>query len=153
VRKLQVFLLAGWFVASVSAAGTQTNFYTTVTNLWYQGHKSNLLEMVETRIQQNTNDIAGLIIKADFDIAFTRDDTISNSVKRVLEVGSTILTTNFANVFPDCKTNLLGILEDVSLNPLSGEELLKEQAKGNFKHTHLLSIEYLEALLKDGYFD
>jgi hypothetical protein len=41
----------------------QTNFYSNVTNLWYQGSKSNVLEIANARLAQNTNDIAGLILK------------------------------------------------------------------------------------------
>jgi hypothetical protein len=150
---MKVMLLIGCVVASVFTTEAQTNFYTTVTNLWYQGYKSNVLAMAEARLQQNTNDIAGLIIKVEFDIDFTRDDRISNSVQRVLAIGPTIQTTNFAKVFPEYRDDLIDLLEEVRLYPLSGDELLKEQAKGNFIGLQLFPEKEFEALQKDGYFD
>ena len=46
----------------------QTNFHTNVTNLWYQGYKTNVLAIANERLSQNTNDIAGLILKAEFQL-------------------------------------------------------------------------------------
>ena len=43
----------------------KNNFYANVTNLWYQGYKSNVLNIANARLAANTNDIAGLILKAE----------------------------------------------------------------------------------------
>lgn len=40
-------------------AHAQINFHTTVSNLWYQGHKTNVLAMAEARLAQNSNDKEG----------------------------------------------------------------------------------------------
>ena len=140
-------------VASTSVGLSQTNFYTSVTNLWYNGHKSNVLEMAEARFAQNTNDMAGLIIKVEYDIDFTQRDSISNSINRALAIGQTITSINFAKAFPRYKEHLLWMLDEVKDNPLSPAQIQQEQAKGNFKNFPFFRRIELEALLKDGYFD
>lgn len=140
-------------VVNTAAAQTQADFCTTVTNLWYQGHKSNVLAMANVRLQENTNDMAGLIIKVEYDIDFTQRNNISNSVSRALAVGRTITTIHFAEVFPEYEEDLLSLLDEVKENPLSGTALDIEQAKGHLKHHKFLARKELEALQKDGYFD
>ncbi|MCL2105286.1 MAG: hypothetical protein FWH21_09645, partial [Kiritimatiellaeota bacterium] len=63
-------LLIGFMlmVVSGSTGFAQTNFYTNVTNLWYQGGKNrtNVLTIANTRLAANTNDFAGLLLKAHY---------------------------------------------------------------------------------------
>jgi len=135
-----------------TCARAQTNFYTNVTNLWYQGYKSNVLDIANARLAQNTNDIAGLILKMEYSIAFSEMSEISNSFWRVFNVGDTITTTNFSAVYPEKRENLLRILDFIKDNPVSLEDLPAEQAKGNINHKPLPAV-LLEALQKDGYFN
>ena len=109
--------------------------------------------MAEARLQQNTNDMAGLIIKVEYDVEFAQRHSISNSINRVLTAGRTITTPHFMKMFPEYETDVLGILDIVKDNPLSGAALQAEQAKGGWKHFPFLAKEELEALKKDGYFD
>ena len=101
---------------------------------------------------ENTNDIAGLILKMEYNTEFSVMSEISNSFWRVINVGDTITTSNFVARFPRKRENLLAILSFIDENPLSPAELAIEQAKGNINHKpfpdHLI-----EALQKDGYFD
>ena len=144
--------LAIFVLAFGTCAQAQTNFYTNVTNLWYQGYKSNVLAIADARLAQNTNDIAGLILKMEYNTEFSVMSEISNSFWRVINVGDTITTSNFVARFPRKRENLLTILSFIDENPLSPAELAIEQAKGNINHKpfpdHLI-----EALQKDGYFD
>ena len=150
MKKMMLLVSVTMFAVGANA---QTNFYTSVTNLWYNGHKSNVLAMAEARLAQNTNDMAGLIIKIEYDIDFTQRHSISNSINHALLVGQTITLTNFAKVFPYYKECLLWTLDEVKDNPLSPAQILHERTKGNFKHFHFSARKELEALLKDGYFD
>lgn len=138
---------------NVSSGLAQTNFYyTNVTNLWYQGYKSNVLAIADARLAQNTNDIAGLILKMEYYTEFSVMSEISNSFWRVINVGDTITTSNFVARFPRKQENLLTILSFIDENPLSPAELAIEQAKGNINHK-LFPDHLIEALQKDGYFD
>ena len=150
MKKLMTILVLT--TAGNIAVLAQTNFHTNVTNLWYQGHKSNVLTLAETRLAQNTNDIAGLILKMKYHIAFCMLSETSNSVLRVIHVGETIQTPNFAAKFPDIREGLLFMLDAIKECPLSPAELILEQAKGNINGKPLRS-DLFDALQKDGYFD
>ena len=84
-------------IATVSTSLAQTNFYTNVTNLWYQGGgaRSNVLEIANARLAIDTNDIAGLILKAEYHFAFLENEAVSNAFLRIIQVADTITTTNF----------------------------------------------------------
>ena len=144
--------LAILVLAFGTCAQAQTNFYANVTNLWYQGYKSNVLAIANARLEQNTNDIAGLILKMEHHIAFSDMSEISNSFWRVINVGDAITTTNFVAKYPEKRENLLGILEFIRDNPVSSEDLAAEQAKGNINHKPLPAA-LIEALQQDGFFD
>jgi hypothetical protein len=138
-----------------SVALAQTNFYSNVTNLWYQGYKTNVLAIANTRLAANTNDIAGLILKAEYHFAFLEVDNISNAYLRVIQVGDTITTTNFAKDWQDeiSKESILGILENLAENPITPQEIQKEKPKAFLKYKRMTHDSLIEALQKDGYFD
>jgi len=48
MKKVLIGFMLAVIGGSVSLA--QTNFYTNVTNLWYQGHKSNVLNIANARL-------------------------------------------------------------------------------------------------------
>lgn len=147
MQRNSIILIILITVAQIVSA--QTNFYVNVTNLWYQGSKSNVLILAEQRLQQNSNDVAGLIVKMEYDFAFLNLNSLSNSIQRVIEIGQTVTSTNFVAVFPSYHTNLLEILNFIK-DPI--ENLASEQGKGNINYKPFLGARYLEALEQDGYF-
>ena len=151
-------LLIGFMLTVVagSACLAQTNFYTNVTNLWYQGHKTNVLEIANARLAVNTNDIAGLILKAEYHLAFCEDAALSNAYLRVIHVGDTITTTHFVEEWRKewgGQQDYLHILDYMSKNPLTSQQIQKERLKGFINKKPLSDAYLIEALLKDGYFD
>jgi hypothetical protein len=144
--------LAILVLAFGTCAQAQTNFYTTVTNLWYQGNKSNVLAMANARLAVNSNDIAGLILKMEYHFEFLEMPEISNSFWRVINVGDTITTSNFVAKFPDERENFLQLLQLFTEHQMSPAELATEQAKGNINHKDM-PTDLIEALQKDGYFN
>ena len=58
----KIIVIFGLTVVSRIAVLAQTDFYANVTNLWYQGNKTNVLAIANARLAQNSNDIAGLIL-------------------------------------------------------------------------------------------
>jgi hypothetical protein len=111
-----------------------------------------VLAIANARLAQNSNDIAGLILKMEYHLAFSEMSEISNSFWRVISAGDAITTSSFVSEFPDKKAHLLNILEFISENLVSPAELVEEQAKGNINHKPLPAT-LIEALQKDGYFD
>ena len=156
MKKLRIGFMLTVVVGSASLA--QTNFYTNVTNLWYQGgeNKTNVLTIANARLDSNTNDFAGLFLKAHYHAEFAEPDMVSNAFLRVVEVGNTIVTTNFVKLWQDRSKDILFFLEMLTEHPLTPQEIQKikaEKYKAFLPHKPLPNADLIEALQKDGYFD
>ena len=151
-------LMIGFMVISVagSVSLAQTNFYTNVTNLWYQGgeSRSNVLAIANARLATNTNDFAGLLLKAHWHLTFIERAAYSNAFLRLIQVGATITTTNFVHCWQERgrRQNFLDILDHVARNPLTPQQIQVERQKGFINHKPL-PASLIEALQDDGYFD
>lgn len=138
-------------ILTVSVAKAQvTNFYTNVTNLWFHGYKTNVLAMGLQRLNVNSNDLPGLLIQLNYDIAFTQLESLSNSLNRVLVVGETVTNENFKTCYPFLKLCNEHMLEFLSTYHPTPTELTEEQAKGLIPNKPFLRVKELEALQKDG---
>ena len=152
-------LLIGFMLTGVvwSASLAQTNFYTNVTNLWYQGGegRSNVLDIANARLAVNTNDIAGLILKAEYHLEFLETESVSNSYLRAIQIGDTITTTHFVKEWQEglSRYALLTLLDMIAKNPLTPQQIQAEKHKALIPHKPLPAAPLIEALQKDGYFD
>jgi len=144
-------VLAGTVMALSSACHAQTNFYTNVTNLWYQGHKSNVLEIAEQRLTADTNDIAGLILKLEFAVEFLEFPMFSNTVQRVLAVGQTVASPNFAREFQEYAEDINDILFALPFYPAN--EIAADKLKALIPNKPLAADDVIKALQDDGYFE
>ncbi len=144
-----VTLLVGLFLSALATYG-QTNFTEQVSSLWYSGQKSNVLSIAEQRLQQNTNDIVGLILKMEYEIEFLQLNQATNTMERVLQVGSSITSCNFAVCYPKLAGSINHLKTMIPLYP--PDELAADQGKWNISGKPLPSKDILKALQNDGYF-
>lgn len=128
----------------------QTNFYELVTQMWLVGQKTNVLQIAQQRLGENSNDIAGLLIELEYQIEFLDTEAITNTATRVIDVGSAITTPNFASRFPWLQAGM-GIITNV-LNDLTPAEIIEERAKGSITNKMMSYGPYIKALQDDGYF-
>ena len=56
------------------------NTFTAVTNDWYVGRWANVLELAQTRLAANSNDLVGAHLVVSYDVLFSDIPAISNSV-------------------------------------------------------------------------
>lgn len=127
-----------------------TSYFDNITNLWYTARFSNVLEIANERLSSDTNDIAALLMKASYDVAFNEATVVSNSLRRVLAVGQRVASPAFSNVFQITKIDAKGILRYMSLrnNDQKLDDWVKEAQPGlDIHHIH-----ELKALDDDGYF-
>jgi hypothetical protein len=68
---------------SAYAVSTQ-NTFTAVTNDWYVGKWTNVLELAQTRLAANSNDLVGAHLVVSYDVLFSDIPAISNSVTRLI---------------------------------------------------------------------
>ena len=126
-------------------------YFNTITNLWYSGHQTNVLQMAEARLARNTNDIAGVLMKASWDFAFSDAVVLSNSLIRIRDVGRTISTHAFTNAFVLTEFDLMSTFNILPrLTPIQlSIDCIKSSGPGRRMHYE----EELKALDDDGYFN
>ena len=143
-------------IATVNVGLAQTNFYTNATNLWHQGGgaRSNVLEIANARLAIDTNDIAGLILKANWHFTFMEEGAVSNAYLRVIQVGDTITATNFVKEWQEGKAreDILDLLDVIAEIPMTPQQIQAEIHKSLLPKP-LPDTELIEALQKDGFFD
>lgn len=132
--------------------GAETpTFFSNVTNLWFQGHKSNVLALAQERLSCNSNDIAGLILSMEYNLEFEFDDLngVSNSIQKVINRLDTIST-------PLCATNgphfrmLLEDMRNLVMDSAMYDDVANDKAKANFPGKKLLFEEVLLNICLDG---
>ena len=127
--------------------------FVTVTNLWYEGHKTNVLAIAEQRLAANSNDLAGLVLVMEYNLEYSNDSCLSNDIFRVLSVASHVTNGNMCAKFMEIKTDLEDFLDFLKEDYHPTEtELLEEKAKANFIHKHMTYERYLTWLNEDGLF-
>lgn len=138
----------GLAIAPISQASP---YYTNVTNEWWQGRQTNVLAMAESRLAANTNDIAGLLMKASYDFDFANSTTLSNTLMRVLAAGTHVTTPAFTNAFRLTSIDIQWTFKTLEAETPSEHtsDMLKVTGPG---HPMAYSDE-LKALDDDGYFD
>lgn len=137
--------------ALLSAQALASTYYSNVTNEWLQGRQTNVLALANQRLAANTNDMAGLLMKASFDFDFADGHTLSNSLVRVLSAGETIVTPAFSNAYRLVQLDIRGTFKTLSTETPEehASDMLKVLGAG-----HPMAYEdALKALDDDGYFD
>lgn len=126
-------------------------FFSNVTNLWYQGQMSNVLEIAAQRLAANPNDFAGLLLKMEYELNSEFDDLscVSNSILAALAVSTNITTALFSQLKEDFQYSLEDFLE-----LLSDERMLankeEDKAKAFLPGKRMLFEEDLLAACLDG---
>lgn len=128
----------------------QTNFYNEVSQMWYDGNKTNVLSIANERLLTNSNDIVGLILKLEYESAFLDIDNMTNTMERVVTVGADIGSTNFATTYTTFLDGVM-ILQEVLTN-YTAEDILSDRQKGSISNKPMNFGDLLKALEDDGYF-
>ena len=144
-------------IAIAANAFAQTNApidnFSVVTNLWYNGYKSNVLAMAEQRLAANSNDLAGLVMMMEYNLEYSNDSCLSNDIFRVLSVAETTTNSMISANFLEMKEILQDFLDFLKNDYHPTEaELQEEKAKANIIHKHMTYERYLKWLNDDGLF-
>ena len=148
MKKLIILILC--MLASSQTEAQTTNFYTTVTNMWNQGQKTEVLAIGQERLNINSNDMAGLIIKLEYQEEFLLLEGLSNLLIRASMIGASITNANFYACFPDFNEGTQWSLEFLSTYSPDSTELAIERAKGLISNKPFSYSKELDALQKDG---
>ncbi|MBR4614596.1 MAG: hypothetical protein IKO55_03220 [Kiritimatiellae bacterium] len=130
----------------------QTNYYSLVTNLWFQGEHTTVFSLATNRLAANTNDIAGWITLAEYSMTFDDASSLSNVLTHTLECGSNITSTAFSELFPIMSDSFCDMLDFVAAYHPTAEEQAEDLRKAHIPGKPFFYSKYLQALETDGYF-
>ena len=126
--------------------------FATVTNLWYEGHKSNVLAIAEQRLAANSNDLAGAIMMFDYDLEFSNEGNYSNDVRRIFSSTNNLPIGSFVNNINLVTSALNGFLDYLSSNPMTPAEIQNDKSKALIIHKPMSNEILLKWLHDDGLF-
>ena len=133
---------------------SETGLYRKLVNLWRQGKTTDVLEIADARLAADTNDIAGLILKAKCHLDFYEVSALSNAYLRVIQVADTITTTHFmADYQSTSKKSILELLDDLAEQPITPQENQEKKPNAFRKYEWTAHSCLIQALQKDGFFD
>ncbi len=145
-------LLPVVFLALSVGINAQTNYYSLVTNLWYLGAHTSVVELAQHRLAANTNDIAGLITMAGYDLVYSCNDAYSNVVPHVLSSASNVTSTAFHGGLSFLTFSLTESLDFLTTYHPTQEEQLDDLRKAALPGKFFIYEEPLRLLDEDGYF-
>ena len=83
------------FASLVVAGSSTTNEFVVVTNNWSLGNFSNVLRYAQRRIDSNSNDVVAAYILLDYNVNFSSNIEISNSINQVMCNSMTVTNARF----------------------------------------------------------
>lgn len=137
-------------LTAVVCVEAQTNYYQQISAMWFAGNKQGVLDIANQRLAQNTNDIAGLLLRLEYEIEFLQLNNMTNSMARVLDAGSSYAGTNFAQVYATLEASY-DVMKQVVTN-YPPDEYAADLAKTNAVGKTMSCDAELKALQEDGYF-
>ncbi len=136
-----------WRIAS---ALPSTNTYVAVTNDWFNANFSNVLELAENRLAENTNDIVGATLKLGYDVTFGDVASISNSLVRFMELADSVTCPAFSNEYWSVRPAELMYLHDF-LPTVTPARLEADAPKAFLPGKPFPEKRYLEILNESGF--
>lgn len=124
----------------------QSKFVKHVTELWANGNKLEVYDIACRRLSLNANDMPGLILKMNCELSSDGGTLPASTIERILDVGATIETLRFREIFSTASTELQQYRVLMSEKSDVGQG--SSMGRGE-----LIMVELLEALESDGYFE
>lgn len=83
--KIAITIVLMAVLAFTADAAPTENTYAAVTNDWYNGNWTNVLELAQIRRAANSNDLVAANIIVSYDVLFSDVGAMSNSVTRLID--------------------------------------------------------------------
>lgn len=129
-------------------AAPSANTYHAVTNDWYNGNFSNVLQLAEQRLSSNSNDVVGAYLKLSWDICFSDIPTLSNSVSRAIAISDAVTNAAFSNDFQRLRPAMLAFRDE--LLPQMTEEMRQaDLPKASLPHKSIPENRWLRLLWEE----
>jgi len=116
--------------------------------MWLAGQKAQVYSIATNRLAANTNDIAGLVLKMEYELAFVDLGNLTNTMQKVVSIGSSINTTNFAQIFPQLQGEITVLQAAIPNYPTN--ELVQDVQKGSITNKPMTYGTVIQAIEADG---
>ncbi len=143
-KAIAIIIAAAAFAAHATPSADN---YHSVTNDWYCGNYSNVLEWAQTRLAANTNDVAASYVMVEYDTSFSDFSAMSNSVLRLIRVSDAVADPDFAEIHQKIRPGWIAYLEDF-LPAQSESERLVEQQK-SYRTGRKMTCDFILELLNN----
>lgn len=148
-RQTNVILSILALLLLFNETGFAQDLYSTITNIWWNGPKTNIFTVANERLSSDTNDIVGIVLRMEGEWTFGNASSISNATHRYLSVGATIRTPAFRLRFPLEALNFSLLLE--SMPQMSNDDWARERESVAELHREMLLEKSWSALNDDGW--
>ncbi len=135
-----------------SGLHAQTNYYSLVTNLWFQGSHTSVVQLAQQRLQTNTNDVAALITMSGYYLCYSDHEAYSNVASHALSSASNITTSAFQSNLDFLTFSFTESLDFMTVYHPTEEERSENIQKANRPGLFFIYEEPLRLLDEDGYF-
>ena len=122
-----------------------TNTFAAVTNDWYNANFTNVYELAQQRMANNSNDVVAAYLMLDWNAAFGSVVDISNSVTHVVRTSDLVTNTIFSAKYQIFRPSYLSY-RDEFLATQTSATLDNEKFKSYLPHKAMAS-EYMLKLL------
>lgn len=110
-KKMMTIAVLGMCLSAL--ADPSANTYHAVTNDWYNGNFSNVLQLAELRLSSNSNDVVGAYLKLSWDVSFSDIPTLSNSVSRTIALSDAVTNVAFSNDFQRLRPAMVAFRDEL----------------------------------------
>ena len=122
--------------------------YAAVTNDWYNGNFSNVLQLAEQRLAANSNDVVGAYLMLSWDVNFSDIPTLSNSVSRAIALSDAVANVAFSNDFQRLRPVMVAFRDE--LLPQMTEEMRQaDLPKARLPHKSIPENRWLRLLWEE----
>jgi len=142
---LAATLSMSWAAVAVPSADN----YRAVTNDWYNGNFTNVLDLASARLAADTNDVVGAYLKLSWDICFADIPTLSNSVTRTIALSDAVTNAAFSNDFQRLRPVMVAFRDEILPN-VTEEMRLADLPKASLPHKPIPEKRWLELLWNNG---
>lgn len=134
------------FIPTASAGGGI--FSATVQQMWFSGHQECVLIIAQNRLQHNPADIAGLLIKLEYEIDMLDVKHMQQTSDAIAKASQQINSPAYREKKPLLKETLDTIRRLIEIS--SVEQIEEEKKKSGGKRKTMSLLIFIEAAEKDG---
>ena len=136
---------AGVCAGAKSSATPSADDFHSVTNDWWNGNFTNVVELADARLAADADDLVGAHLKAEWAICFGGRGEITNEVSRMLRASDAVSAPAFTNEYGAVRSAWGYFLTD-AVPALTDAQLADQHAKSAQPHRRMVMERILRVI-------